>query len=59
MFDKADIFSDAFAHRDNLITGIEARSKITFVVIALGSDPVAGSVKAKQAKILLLVKGTR
>ena len=35
MFDRSDIFSEIFAHRENLVTGIEARVKIAFVVIAL------------------------
>jgi cobalt/nickel transport system permease protein len=35
MFDKADIISDTFAHKENLVTGIEARSKIAFTVMAL------------------------
>jgi len=35
MFDKGNIFSDVFAHRENLVTGIEARTKIAFTVIAL------------------------
>jgi len=35
MFDKSHIFSDVFAHKENLITGIEARTKIAFTVIAL------------------------
>jgi len=35
MFDKGSVFSDVFAHRDNLVTGIEARSKIVFTIVAL------------------------
>ncbi|OGO24980.1 MAG: cobalt ECF transporter T component CbiQ [Chloroflexi bacterium RBG_16_50_9] len=35
MFDKSDIFSDVYAHRVNLVTGIEARTKIAFTFIAL------------------------
>lgn len=35
MFDKSSVFSDFFAHRDNLVTGIEARSKIAFAAVAL------------------------
>ena len=35
MFDKSDIFSEVFAHKENLVTGIEARIKIAFTVIAL------------------------
>ena len=35
MFGKSSVFSDVFAHRENLVTGIEARTKIAFVVIAL------------------------
>jgi cobalt/nickel transport system permease protein len=35
MFDRNDIFADVFAHRENLVTGIEARTKIAFTVIAL------------------------
>jgi cobalt/nickel transport system permease protein len=35
MFDKSSIFSDVFAYRENLVTGIEARTKIVFTVVAL------------------------
>ena len=35
MFDSSHIFSDSFAHKENLVTGIEARTKIAFTVIAL------------------------
>lgn len=35
MFDRNEIFSDAFAHNKNLVTGIEARTKIVFTGIAL------------------------
>jgi len=35
MFDKDDIFSDVYARKENLVTGIEARTKIAFTVIAL------------------------
>jgi cobalt/nickel transport system permease protein len=35
MFDKSHVFSDAFAHQENLVTGIEARVKIAFAVMAL------------------------
>ena len=35
MFHKTDIFSDVFARKDNLVTGIEARSKIAFAIVAL------------------------
>lgn len=35
MFDKADIFSDAFAQNGNFATRIEARTKMGFVVLAL------------------------
>ncbi|MBA7663981.1 Energy-coupling factor transporter transmembrane protein EcfT [subsurface metagenome] len=35
MFDKDALFSDVFAQKQNLITGIEARTKIAFTAIAL------------------------
>lgn len=35
MFDRSHTFSDAFAHQENLVTGIEARVKIAFAVMAL------------------------
>jgi len=35
MFDRSDVFSDVFAHKENLVTGIEARTKIAFTFIAL------------------------
>jgi len=35
MFGRNDIFSDVFAHRKNLVTGIEARTKIAFTIVAL------------------------
>ena len=35
MFTKDDVFSDLFAQRDNLVTGIEPRTKIVFVAIGL------------------------
>jgi cobalt/nickel transport system permease protein len=35
MFDKIDVFSDIYAQKENVITGIEARTKIVFTVIAL------------------------
>ena len=44
MFDKSDIFSDVFAHKENLITGIEARTKIAFTVIALAINLLSPSV---------------
>jgi cobalt/nickel transport system permease protein len=44
MFDRSDIFSDVFAHKENLITGIEARTKIAFTVIALLINLLSPSV---------------
>ncbi len=35
MFNRKDVFSDVFAHRKNLVTGIEARTKLAFAVLAL------------------------
>ena len=35
MFDKDDVFSDVYARKENLVTGIEARTKIVFTIIAL------------------------
>ncbi|MFC1943841.1 cobalt ECF transporter T component CbiQ [Chloroflexota bacterium] len=35
MFDKSSVFSDVFAHKENLVTGIEARTKIAFIAVAL------------------------
>jgi cobalt/nickel transport system permease protein len=44
MFDKSSIFSDAFAHRENWVTGIEARIKIAFTVVALVINLLSPSV---------------
>jgi cobalt/nickel transport system permease protein len=44
MFDRSDIFSDVFAHKENLITGIEARTKIVFTILALAINLVSPSV---------------
>jgi len=44
MFDKSDIFSDAFAHKENCISRIEARTKIVFVVLALVINLLSPSV---------------
>ncbi|MCL5985246.1 MAG: cobalt ECF transporter T component CbiQ [Actinobacteria bacterium] len=35
MFDNNSIFSDVFAHIKNIVTGIEVRTKIVFIAIAL------------------------
>ena len=35
MFDKSSVFSDVFAQKENLVTGIEARTKIAFIAVAL------------------------
>ena len=35
MFDKDAVFGDVFAQKENLVTGLEARVKIAFTVIAL------------------------
>ena len=35
MFDRSSVFADVFAHRLNLVSGIDARIKIAFIVIAL------------------------
>ncbi|MFC1906985.1 cobalt ECF transporter T component CbiQ [Chloroflexota bacterium] len=35
MFDRSHIFSDFFAHKENLVTGIEARIKVAFTAVAL------------------------
>ncbi len=35
MLDKSHIFTDVFAHKDNVVTAIEARTKVAFTVIAL------------------------
>jgi cobalt/nickel transport system permease protein len=49
MFDKSDIFSDAFAHKENCISRIEARTKIVFVVLALALNLLSPSVYAPLA----------
>lgn len=35
MFDKHEVFSDVFAQKQNLVTGVEARIKIAFILVAL------------------------
>jgi cobalt/nickel transport system permease protein len=49
MFDKSDIFSDVFAHKENCISRIEARTKIVFVVLALVINLLSPSVYAPLA----------
>jgi cobalt/nickel transport system permease protein len=44
MFDKSDIFSDVFARKENLVSGIETRTKIAFTVIALVINLLSPSV---------------
>lgn len=44
MFDKSSIFSDVFAHKENLVTGIEARTKIVFTILALVINLLSPSV---------------
>ncbi len=44
MFDKSGIFSDAFAHRENWVTGIEARTKTAFTVVALVINLLSPSI---------------
>ncbi len=44
MFDKGDIFSDVFAQKENLVTGIEARTKIAFTAIALAINLLATNI---------------
>jgi cobalt/nickel transport system permease protein len=44
MFEKGDIFSDAFAHKENFVTGIEARTKIVFTILALVLNLLSPSV---------------
>jgi cobalt/nickel transport system permease protein len=44
MFDKIDVFSDIYAQQENVITGIEARTKIVFTVIALVINLVSQTV---------------
>ena len=44
MFDRSDIFSDVFAHKENLVTGIEARTKIVFTILALAINLLSPSV---------------
>jgi len=53
MFDKADIFSDVFAQRDNLITGIEARSKVAFIFAALVINLLSPTIYTPLAIALL------
>ncbi len=35
MLNQSDIFSDVFAQKDNLVTRVEARTKIVFIIFAL------------------------
>ncbi|MDH5696761.1 MAG: cobalt ECF transporter T component CbiQ [Dehalococcoidia bacterium] len=44
MFDRSSVFSDVFVHRKNLVTGIEARTKIAFIVIALGINLLSPTI---------------
>jgi cobalt/nickel transport system permease protein len=44
MFEKSHIFSDAFAHRENWVTGIEARTKIAFTLVALVLNLLSPSI---------------
>lgn len=44
MFNRSDIFSDVFAQKENLVTGIEARSKIAFTLIALVINLLSPSI---------------
>jgi len=44
IFDKADAFSDVFAQKGNLVTGIEARTKLGFTVIALVINLLSPSI---------------
>jgi len=41
---KFDIFSDVFAQKYNLLTGIEARTKIIFIVLALVVNLLSNSI---------------
>ncbi len=56
------VFSDVFAHRPNPVTGIDARLKIAFTVIALGLNLLAANVYAPLAiaffclVVLLLIR---
>lgn len=42
--DKAEVFSDVFARRGNFVTGIEARTKLVFVLLALVINLTAASI---------------
>src|SRR4030042_4476834 len=44
MFHRNDIFSDVFAHKENFVTGIEARTKIVFTILALAINLLSPSV---------------
>ncbi len=44
MFTKEHVFSDGFAQRKNLLTGIEARTKIAFTTIALVINLLSQSI---------------
>jgi cobalt/nickel transport system permease protein len=46
MFEKIDIFSDIFAHKENILTGIEARIKIVFVILALIINLISPTIYA-------------
>jgi len=44
MFAESHIFSDAFAHKENFVTGIEVRTKIIFTFLALVINLLSPSV---------------
>lgn len=46
MFEKIDVFSDIFAHKENILTGIEARIKIIFVITTLIINLISPTIYA-------------
>ena len=44
MCDKADAFSDVFAQKENLVTRIEARTKLAFTILALVINLLSPSI---------------
>jgi len=44
MFGQADAFSDVFAQRGNFVTGIEARTKLAFTILALVINLLSPSI---------------
>lgn len=44
IIDRLDVFSDIFAQKRNFVTGIEARTKIVFIIVALVMNLLSPSI---------------